>query len=87
MQYYTRQQLQGSVRYQPKVLIGNWNEDRCVQETVCKDFLAKSDSKSLKIDQCAAPYALFPARQTPTPSPVGCPIRSRLPARGPAIIK
>ena len=53
MQYYTRQQLQGSLRYANSVLVGNWNEDRCVKETVLKDFLHKADTGTLKIDQCA----------------------------------
>ena len=52
MQYYTRQQLQGSLRYANSVLVGNWNEDRSVKETVLKDFLHKADSATLKIDQC-----------------------------------
>lgn len=54
MQYYTRQQLQGSLRYKESTLIGNWNEDRCMKDTVLKDFLAKADAGDLKIDQCAA---------------------------------
>jgi hypothetical protein len=51
MQYYTRQQLQGSVRYGGGTLIGNWSEDRSIKETVVADFLAKADSKALKIDK------------------------------------
>jgi hypothetical protein len=40
------------VRYQPHVLIGNWNEDRQVGEVVLKDFLQKKDAGVLEIDKC-----------------------------------
>lgn len=53
MQYYTKQQLQGSVRYGGGTLVGNWSEDRSIKETVVADFLAKADAGSLKIDKCA----------------------------------
>lgn len=48
---YTRQQMEGGVRYVPRVLLGNWNEDKCVEETILKDFLAKKEGGCLKIDR------------------------------------
>jgi hypothetical protein len=51
MQYYTKQQLQGSARYGGGVLLGNWNEDRCIKETILKDFLDRCGTKQLKIDK------------------------------------
>jgi hypothetical protein len=64
MNYYTRQQMEGSVRYVPRVLVGNWNEDQCVEETILKDFLAKKEHGDLKIDRYEAPlrhFAQFPS--------------------------
>lgn len=34
-----------------RVLLGNWNEDKCVEETILKDFLAKKEGGCLKIDR------------------------------------
>lgn len=50
MQYYTKQQLQGSVRYAPNCLVGNWNEDVEVQDIKLKDFHRRREEGSLKLD-------------------------------------
>ena len=50
MQYYTKQQLQGSGKYNSKCRIGNWNEDLEMEETVLKDYLAKRTNGTLKVD-------------------------------------
>jgi hypothetical protein len=52
MQYYTKQQIQGAARFQPKVLIGNWNEDRQVQECVLQDFVERKEAGNLHIHKC-----------------------------------
>lgn len=53
MQYYTKQQIQGATRFQPRVLIGNWNEDRQVQECVLQDFVERKEAGNLHIHKCA----------------------------------
>ncbi len=50
MQYYTKQQLQGSGKYNSKCRIGNWNEDLEMEETVLKDYLSKRENGCLKVD-------------------------------------
>ncbi|GMH40575.1 hypothetical protein BSKO_08479 [Bryopsis sp. KO-2023] len=51
MQYYTKQQLQGSVKFGPTCLVGNWNEDVEIHNTKLRDFLAKKESGHLKLDE------------------------------------
>jgi hypothetical protein len=58
MQYYTKQQIQGATRFQPKVLIGNWNEDRQVQECVLQDFVERKEAGNLHIHKCATWFLL-----------------------------
>ena len=50
MQYYTKQQLQGSGKYNSKCRIGNWNEDLEMEETLLKDYLSKKERGQLKVD-------------------------------------
>jgi hypothetical protein len=52
MQYYTKQQIQGAARYQPRVLIGNWMEDRKVEECVIQDFIDRKEAGNLHIHKC-----------------------------------
>ena len=52
MQYYTKQQIQGATRFHPRVLIGNWNEDRQVQECVLQDFVERKEAGNLHIHKC-----------------------------------
>eukprot|EP00803_Ostreobium_quekettii_P009150 evm.model.scf_753.1 EVM.evm.TU.scf_753.1 scf_753:18748-21737(-) len=51
MQYYTAQQLQGSVKFTPSCLIGNWNEDVEQHSTKLKDFLRKKEAGGLKLEE------------------------------------
>ena len=51
MQYYTRQQLQGSIRYVPSVLIGNWNEEKALEESQLYAFLGRKERGELKLDR------------------------------------
>ncbi len=37
-------------KYNPSVLIGNWQEDRELQRTILKDLLAKKGIGTLKLD-------------------------------------
>jgi len=53
MQYYTRQQLQGSAKYSPQTHVGNWNEDKMIQEVKLREFIARKESGALSSDQHA----------------------------------
>jgi len=51
MQYYTKQELQGAGRYTGKCRIGNWNEDMELDEVRLKDYIAKKEQGTLKMDK------------------------------------
>jgi len=51
MQYYTKQELQGAGRYTGKCRIGNWNEDTELEEVRLKDYIAKKEMGTLKMDK------------------------------------
>lgn len=51
MQYYTKQELQGAARYTGKCRIGNWNEDTELEEVRLKDYIAKKEMGTLKMDK------------------------------------
>mmetsp|Transcript_18271 Transcript_18271/g.45445 ORF Transcript_18271/g.45445 Transcript_18271/m.45445 type:complete len:296 (-) Transcript_18271:170-1057(-) len=51
MQYYTKQELQGAGRYTGKCRIGNWNENDTLDEVRLKDYIAKKETGSLKMDK------------------------------------
>lgn len=50
MQNYTQQQQKGGVKYAPRTLVGNWNEDIELQRAVLTDFLSKKETGRLKIE-------------------------------------
>jgi hypothetical protein len=51
MQQYTKQQLEGSVRYGAQCLVGNWNEDSALQKTILKDFVSRKETGTLIMDR------------------------------------
>ncbi|KAK3251370.1 hypothetical protein CYMTET_39288 [Cymbomonas tetramitiformis] len=54
MQYYTKQQLQGSHKYTAHTRVGNWNEDTAVDEVKLQEFIRKKDNGELMLDAFAA---------------------------------
>lgn len=50
MQYYTKQQLQGGLSYNPPCRLGNWTEDGNQDEAKLKDFLKSKAEGGLKLD-------------------------------------
>ena len=51
MQYYTRQQLQGAGRYTSKCLIGNWNEEKTMEEHLANEYSYKKSLGGLLVDK------------------------------------
>mmetsp|Transcript_32602 Transcript_32602/g.39459 ORF Transcript_32602/g.39459 Transcript_32602/m.39459 type:complete len:296 (-) Transcript_32602:526-1413(-) len=54
MQYYTKQQLQGAGRYNPKCRVGNWNEDVEMDEVRLREYIRKKESGELSLDSFSA---------------------------------
>jgi hypothetical protein len=50
MQYYTKQQLQGGLSYNPPCRLGNWAEDGNQDEAKLKDYLKSKAEGGLKLD-------------------------------------
>ena len=50
MQQYTKQQLEGSVRY-TQCLVGNWSEDSELKKTILKDFTSRKETGTLIMDR------------------------------------
>uniref|UniRef100_A0A7S0QT10 Uncharacterized protein n=1 Tax=Pyramimonas obovata TaxID=1411642 RepID=A0A7S0QT10_9CHLO len=50
MQYYTKQQLQGAGRYGALTRVGNWNEEKYMQEVKLREFIKRKEEGSLASD-------------------------------------
>eukprot|EP00899_Mesostigma_viride_P029443 jgi/Mesvir1/9684/Mv12165-RA.1 len=51
MQHYTRQQLQGGIKYGNTTRVGNWNEGLENEEAALKDYIQRKERGELKLDK------------------------------------
>mmetsp|Transcript_14131 Transcript_14131/g.23921 ORF Transcript_14131/g.23921 Transcript_14131/m.23921 type:complete len:312 (-) Transcript_14131:145-1080(-) len=51
MQYYTKQQLQGAARYGPLTHVGNWNEEKMMQDVKMREYILRRENGELNMDK------------------------------------
>ena len=49
--HYTPQQMAGSIKFNHKCRIGNWNEDTALEEETVKNFLYARETQSLTVSR------------------------------------
>eukprot|EP00959_Pyramimonas_sp_CCMP1952_P451423 9451580-Pyramimonas_sp.AAC.1 len=71
MQYYTKQQLQGAGKYGANTRVGNWNEEKTMQDVKLQEFIKlkehgalASDHFSVRMRTANAPAELTTPKQS-----------------------